>query len=66
MRTSVIIDDELATQARELGINVSKAAREGLRDAVQRRRTELDRHAYQDRPEAEDEAWDDAQAWGQP
>lgn len=64
MRTSVIIDDGLAAEARELGINVSDAAREGLRRAVHRRRVELDRQAYVDRPEVEDPAWDDAEAWG--
>lgn len=66
MRTSVIIDDELAAEARELGINMSEAAREGLRRAVRRRRAELDRRAYRDQPEAEDDAWDEAEAWGQP
>lgn len=66
MRTSVIIDDELAQEARELGINVSEAAREGLRAAVRRRRAELDRQAYLEQPEVEDEAWDDAEAWGLP
>ena len=66
MRTSVVIDDELAAEARELGINVSDAAREGLRREVRRRRAELDRQAYLDRPEVEDGAWDDAEAWGEP
>ena len=63
MRTSVVIDDQLAAEARALGINVSAAAREGLRRAVQRRRAELDREAYQLHPETEDQAWDDAEAW---
>ena len=66
MRTSVSIDDELAAQARELGINVSEAAREGLRRAVRRRRAERDRQAYLAHPEAEDDQWDDAEAWGRP
>jgi post-segregation antitoxin (ccd killing protein) len=65
MRTSVVIDDQLAAEARELGINVSEAAREGLRREVQRRRGLLDRQAYVERPEAEDVAWDDAEAWGE-
>ena len=65
MRTSVIIDDQLAAEARELGINVSDAAREGLRRAVRRRRAELDRQAYQTRPEVEDAGWDEAEAWGE-
>lgn len=66
MRTSVIFDDELAAEARELGINVSEAAREGLRQAVRRRRAERDRAAYLALPEREDGDWDDAEAWGQP
>ncbi|MGQ0678505.1 MAG: type II toxin-antitoxin system CcdA family antitoxin [Actinomycetota bacterium] len=66
MRTSVVIDDELAAQARELGINVSEAAREGLRSAVRRGRAQLDRQAYLDRPEIEDRSWADAEAWGEP
>ncbi len=62
MRTSVMIDDELAAEARELGINVSEAARDGLRREVRRRRAELDRRAYLANPEAEDDAW--PEAWG--
>jgi post-segregation antitoxin (ccd killing protein) len=64
MRTSVVFDDELATEARELGINLSEAARDGLRQAVRRRRAERDRQAYLDNPEPIDEDWDDAEAWG--
>jgi post-segregation antitoxin (ccd killing protein) len=63
MRTSVIFDDELADEARELGINVSEAAREGLREAIRRRRAERDRDAYLAHPETEDADWDDTEAW---
>jgi post-segregation antitoxin (ccd killing protein) len=66
MRTSVIFDDDLAAEARELGINVSEAAREGLRQAVRRHRAERDREAYLAHPETEDEGWDEAEAWSQP
>jgi len=66
MRTSVIFDDDVLTEARELGINVSEAAREGLRQAIHRRRAERDREAYLAHPEAEDTDWDDAEAWGEP
>ena len=66
MRTSIIIDDDLAAAARELDINVSEAAREGLREAVRRRRAQLDRLAYQAHPEPDDAAWDGAEAWGEP
>ena len=64
MRTSVVFDDELADEARELGINLSEAAREGLREAVRRRRAERDRNAYLAHPEPDDPGWDDAEAWG--
>lgn len=66
MRTSVVFDDNMAAEARELGINVSEAAREGLREAIRRRRAERDREAYLARPEAEDHDWADAEAWGEP
>jgi Arc/MetJ family transcription regulator len=49
MRTSIIIDDELAAEARALGINMSEAARDGLRRAVRRRRAELDRDLHRPR-----------------
>jgi post-segregation antitoxin (ccd killing protein) len=66
MRTSVIFDDELAAEARELGINVSEAARQGLRAAVRRRRAERDREAYRVHPEVPDSEWESAEAWGEP
>ncbi len=66
MRTSVLFDDDLVAEARELGINVSEAAREGLRDAIRRHRAERDRAAYLARPETEDAAWEDAETWGEP
>jgi post-segregation antitoxin (ccd killing protein) len=66
VRTSVVFDDELAAEARQLGINVSEAARDGLRRAVRQRRAERDRAAYVAHPEAEDDGWDDAEAWAEP
>jgi post-segregation antitoxin (ccd killing protein) len=66
MRTSVSLDDALAAEARELGINVSEAARQGLREAIRRRRAERDRAAYLAHPEVEDADWDAAEAWGEP
>lgn len=66
MRTTIVIDDDLAEAARELGVNVSAAAREGLRIAVRRRLAERDREAYLARPETEDDDWDAAEAWGTP
>ena len=66
VRTSVIFDDDLAAEARELGVNVSEAAREGLREAIRRRRAERDHDAYVAHPEAGDADWDEAEAWGTP
>jgi post-segregation antitoxin (ccd killing protein) len=66
MRTSVVFDDDLAAEARQLGINVSEAAREGLRHAVRLRRAERHRAAYQARPEADETDWEAAEAWGEP
>lgn len=66
MRTSVIFDDDLAAEARELGINVSEAAREGLRQAIRRRRAERDREAYLAHPETEDVDWANVETWGEP
>ena len=65
MRTSVIFDDDLAAEARELGINVSEAARDGLRRAIRQRRAEQDREAYLALPETEATDWQDAEAWGE-
>jgi hypothetical protein len=65
VRTSVIFDDALAAEARELGINVSEAAREGLRQAIRRRRAERDRVAYLAHPETEDDGWDGVESWGE-
>lgn len=65
MRISVNLDDELVAEARELGINVSEAAREGLRQAIRRRRAEQDRAAYLAHPEVEDDDRDEAESWGE-
>jgi len=64
MRTSIILDSDLADEARRLGINVSEAAREGLREAIRRQRAERDRAAYLAHPETESLEWDAAEAWG--
>lgn len=65
MRTSVVFDDELVAEARELGINVSEAARDGLCQAIRRRRTQRDRASYLAHPEVEDADWDEAESWGE-
>ena len=64
-RTTFTIDDELAARARELGINISAAARQGVADAVRAALARADRQAYERRPEPSDSFWDQAEAWGE-
>ena len=63
VRTTLTLDSDLAQDARELGVNVSAAARAGVEDAVRRAKLAQDRQSYIDQPEADDD-WTDAQAWG--
>lgn len=65
MHTSVVLDDNLVAEARELGIDVSEAAREGLRQDV-RRRAERDHAAHVTLPARENGHGDDAEAWSPP
>ncbi len=62
-RTTFTLDDELARRARDLGINVSAAAREGVTAAVRAALAASDRAAYQRSPERPDPFWIDAQVW---
>jgi post-segregation antitoxin (ccd killing protein) len=64
-RTTFTIDDELAERARQLGINISAAARQGVADAVRVALARSDRAAYQRHPERTDAFWSDAEAWGE-
>jgi post-segregation antitoxin (ccd killing protein) len=64
-RTTFTLDDELARRARDLGINVSAAARRGVARAVRAALAESDREAYLRSPERPDEFWEDAQKWGE-
>jgi hypothetical protein len=59
-RISVVIDGALAEHARQLGINVSAAAREGVAAAARTALTETDRAAYRRCPEQPDPSWDEA------
>ncbi len=65
IRTFVLFDDELAAEARELGINVSEAARAGIHQAIRGRRAERDRAASLAHPETEDANWDGVESWGE-
>ena len=64
-RTTFTLDDELAERARQLGINISAAARQGVADAVRAALARADREAYQRHPERRDSFWDEAEAWGE-
>lgn len=62
-RTTFTLDEGLANRARELGVNVSAAARDGVAAAVRAALVEADRAAYQRHPEHADPFWTDAEAW---
>ena len=62
-RTTFTLDDELADRARELGINISAAARAGVAAAVRAAMARSDREAYQRHPERADPFWTEAEAW---
>jgi post-segregation antitoxin (ccd killing protein) len=64
-RTTFTLDDELAERARQLDINISAAARDGVAAAVRVALSKADRAAYQRRPERVDGFWNDAEAWGE-
>jgi post-segregation antitoxin (ccd killing protein) len=62
-RTTFTLDAELAERARELGVNISAAAREGVATAVRAALARSDRAAYQRHPERPDSFWAEAEAW---
>ncbi|MGH9157089.1 MAG: type II toxin-antitoxin system CcdA family antitoxin [Acidimicrobiales bacterium] len=64
-RTTFTLDSELAVRARQLGINISSAARQGVAAAVQAALARSDRAAYQRHPEGADPFWTEAEAWSQ-
>jgi post-segregation antitoxin (ccd killing protein) len=63
-RTTFTLDDELAERARQLGVNISAAAREGVAAAVRAALARSDRAAYQRHPERPDSFWAEAESWG--
>lgn len=65
-RTTFTLDEELAEQARQLGLNISAAARQGVADAVRAALARADREAYLRQPEHADGGWDEVEAWGKP
>lgn len=65
VRTTFTLDDVLAERARDLGINISAAAREGVASAVREALARADRDAYQRNPETPDPFWGEAEAWSE-
>ena len=65
-RTTFTLEESLAERARELGINISAAARDGVAAAVRAALAEVDREAYRREPEQPDPFWAEAEAWGEP
>ena len=65
-RTTFTLDDELAERARQLGVNISAAARQGVADAVRAALARADREAYLRQPERADTFWTEVEAWGDP
>ncbi|HVB01323.1 MAG TPA: type II toxin-antitoxin system CcdA family antitoxin [Acidimicrobiales bacterium] len=65
-RTTFTMDEDLAERARNLGVNVSAAARQGVTDAVRAALERADREAYAKHPERADAFWTEVEAWGQP
>lgn len=63
VRTTFTLDEELADQARRHGVNVSAAARDGVREAVYAAMAREDRAAYERRPEEDDDEWMELQQW---
>jgi post-segregation antitoxin (ccd killing protein) len=63
MKITFTLDEGLARLARELGINISEAARAGVANAV---RSQADRVQYERNPEQPDPFWDEAEAWTEP
>jgi post-segregation antitoxin (ccd killing protein) len=62
-RTTFTIDEALAVQARQLDINISLAARQGVAAAVREALAKGDRAAYQRKPEKASAFWSAAEAW---
>lgn len=65
-RTTFTLDEELAERARQLGVDISAAARHGVADAVRSALERSDRAAYLRHPERPDGFWTEAEAWGEP
>ena len=64
-RTTFTLDESVAELARQLGVNISAAAREGVAAAVRSALAQSDRAAYERQPEQPDTFWNEAEAWAE-
>jgi len=62
-RTTFTLDEALGERARQLGVNISAAAREGVAAAVRAALADADRAAYTRHPERPDSFWTEGEAW---
>jgi post-segregation antitoxin (ccd killing protein) len=62
-RTTFTLDDQLADRARQLDINISAAARDGVANAVRVALAARDQAGYAQSPERLDTFWVDAETW---
>jgi post-segregation antitoxin (ccd killing protein) len=62
-RTTFTIDESLAERARELKVNISAAARNGVEAAVRAATARADREGYKRQPERPDPFWIEAETW---
>jgi post-segregation antitoxin (ccd killing protein) len=62
-RSTFTIDQQLADRARDLNVNISAAAREGVETAVRVAMAQADREAYLRQPEQPDPFWAEVEAW---
>jgi len=63
VRTTFTLEEALADRARQLGINISAAAREGVAVAVSAALADSDSAAYERHAEQPDPFWTAAEAW---
>ena len=64
-RITFALDGRLAGQARRPGIDISAAARAGVREAVRAALVRADRDAYRRHPEQRDPFWEEAADWSE-
>lgn len=64
VRTTFTLEESLLEKAREMHVNVSAAARNGVAEAVRHAMIANDIAAYQRLPEVPDPIWMELETWG--